>query len=81
MIISCDELIKFRLLFTFREHEQKLNQTSLMRNNYNSFRSSNMLHSHKNEHHWFSHVKQTCLSFCLLQLMCELINVFMQIKT
>jgi len=31
--------------------------------------------THENEPHWFSHIKQACLSFCLPQLMYELMNV------
>jgi len=41
------------------KHKQKLNQICL---------------THENKPHWFSHAKQTCLSFHLPQLMCEVMN-------
>jgi len=40
----------------------------------------NPIHMTWIEHHWFTHVKRTCLSFSLLQLIYVLINVYMWIK-
>jgi len=39
---------------------------------------SSKVHVTENKPHWFSNIKQTCLSFHLLQLMCELMNMWIK---